>query len=220
MSQTSTEKPRKRSTYRTRVLRTLRPERLSTVGQEVVDLSGRISATLHFLPKYIGPPLELHYTPKRASPPYYDPFPENTRGFLYYHHAPNMPKLSESVRFRICDSPELFDSGRDLLSPTGFAWGNTITQLVKNSTRLGFLLVLRDEELIDEELINDITKLGMSNRVGDRYLRSLSQPFIVDVAQEKTIITFITRAKLINCDFPRTLFFENRGHSKIFPLSG
>jgi hypothetical protein len=214
MSQTSIEKPRK--THReTRVLRTLRPERLSTVGQEILDLSGKNSATLHFLTKHPCPAVKLRYASKHTAP-WYNSFPENTRGFLYYHHSPNMPKLSGSVHFRICDSPELFDSGRDLLSLKGDAWGYKDPNLIKDPNRLGFLSLLRDEKLIDEELIKDITKL----EIPDSYLHSLSQPFIVDVAHEKCKVTFITRAKLIDCYFPRTAFFEKRNGVRIFPLSG
>ncbi|KAF8200348.1 hypothetical protein BJ912DRAFT_628924 [Pholiota molesta] len=135
---TSIEKPRK--THReTRVLRTLRPERLSTVGQEILDLSGKNSATLHFLTKHPCPAVKLRYASKHTAP-WYNSFPENTRGFLYYHHSPNMPKLSGSVHFRICDSPELFDSGRDLLSLKGDAWGYKDPNLIKDLIAWDFCL--------------------------------------------------------------------------------
>ncbi|KAF8200114.1 hypothetical protein BJ912DRAFT_622367 [Pholiota molesta] len=174
-------------------LRTLRPERLSVVGQEVVDLSGKLSPVVPFIN---GRKLKYMYeTTPRLS------FPINTRGFFYYYTPTDGPELYAGVRFRICDSPEAFEHGRDLLDPRGDVWGPKILELIKNREKEGFLALLRAENLIDEALIHDINKLDLTQNVR-RSQYSLFAPFYLNLALAKRQLTYVTRAKVIVLHFP------------------
>jgi hypothetical protein len=189
-------------------LRTLRPERLSVVGQEVVDLSGKLSPVVPFIN---GRKLKYMYeTTPRLS------FPINTRGFFYYHMPTDGPELYAGVRFRICDSPEAFEHGRDLLDPRGDVWGPKILELIKNREKEGFLALLRAENLIDEALIHDINKLDLTQNVR-RSQYSLFAPFYLNLALAKRQLTYVTRAKVIVLHFPGQV---TTNYSTKCPLTG
>ncbi|KAF8200116.1 hypothetical protein BJ912DRAFT_622422 [Pholiota molesta] len=174
-------------------LHTLRPERLSTAGQQLVDLSGKADITIH--PLTNGPQQKFRY--EQGYNTEFQRFPENTRGFFYYFNDPDAPELCAGVRFRICDSSAQFDHGRDLLDPTGNVWGSKLPELVKHSTGQGFLSLLRDDNLVDEELINDIDKLDLPNDLR-RHHYSLSEPFNLDVGHPQDTMLFATRAKALS----------------------
>lgn len=146
-------------------------------------------------------------------------FPENTKGFFYYYNDPEGPELCAGVRFRICDSSAQFDHGRDLLDPTGNLWGYKLPELVKHTTGKGFLSLLRDENLVVEELINDINKLELPNDLG-RYHYSLSDPFNLDVGHPQDTMMFATHAKVIKMDFPQTPFADMKKGAVLYPLTG
>ncbi|RDB31069.1 hypothetical protein Hypma_000032, partial [Hypsizygus marmoreus] len=48
-------------------------------------------------------------------------FPENSHGFLYYHHDPRLPLTSGAVRFRLTPDAHVssFSAGMDLMSSDG-----------------------------------------------------------------------------------------------------
>jgi hypothetical protein len=123
------------------------------------------------------------------------------------------------VRFRICDSSAQFDRGRDLLDPTGNVWGYKLPELVKHSAGQGFLSLLRDENLIDEELVNDINKLDLPSNL-ERYHYSLSEPFTLDVGHPQDTMLFATRAKVIKMEFPTTPFADLKKGAVLYPLTG
>jgi hypothetical protein len=194
-------------------LHTLRPERLSTAGQQLVDLSRKSDITIH--PHTNGPLQICRYEKGENN----QRFPENTKGFFYYHNDPDAPELCAGVRFRICGSSAQFDRGRDLLDSTGNVWGYKLPELVKHTTGKGFLSLLRDENLIDEELGNDIEKLDLPNNL-ERYHYSLSEPFNLDVGHPQDTMLFATRAKVIKLEFPTTPFADLKKGVVLYPLTG
>ncbi|KAF8184765.1 hypothetical protein BJ912DRAFT_493996 [Pholiota molesta] len=114
------------------ILRTLQPDRLATAGQQIIDLS-EISFPAVY-PLTITKPIVLSYATTELPPFVHKkvqqiPFPQNTRGFFYYHSDPNEPELRAGVRFRICDRADRFAEGHDLLDPYGDAWGYTLPDL-------------------------------------------------------------------------------------------
>jgi hypothetical protein len=184
-------------------LLTLRPERWSTVGQEVIDLTGKAYSLVPILINGRVLRLQCQYEDRVLGGLYrLPPFPENTRGFFYYYHPPDRPEFYAGVRFRICDSAAEFEHGRDLLDPRRDVWGPKILALVKNKQCEGFLSLLRAENMIEEGLVRDINKLDNSRNMRKSHY-SLFEPFHIIVAQSKRLSTYVTRAKLIRLFFPR-----------------
>jgi hypothetical protein len=199
------------------VLRTLRPEQLSAVGQEITDLSGKGQAVLSTLAD--PHPLGCIYKP-RGDVPTYTCFPENTRGFFYYHKPPDGPEFSAGVRFRICNSAADFKHGRDLLDTRGDIWSPKLLELVKHNQHRQFLSLLRAENLIDEELIHDINKLDTTHNVR-RCHASLSDPFYMNLGHTSKKITYVTRAKLVRLMFAQKAFrVHTATNSYVSPLTG
>jgi hypothetical protein len=150
-------------------------------------------------------------------------YPENTRGVFYYHNPPDGPEFYAGMRFRICDSAAEFEHGRDLLDPRGDVWGPKILELVKHKELQGFLSLLRAENLIDEDLINDIKKLDYLARAGRHVGNvhySLFEPFYMNVAQSKSQLTYVTRAKLVRLHFPGRIFTVQTHPASSKPLTG
>ncbi|KAF8200125.1 hypothetical protein BJ912DRAFT_1054516 [Pholiota molesta] len=146
-------------------------------------------------------------------------YPENTRGFFYYHASTDGPGFDAGVRFRICDSAGAFAHGRDLLYPRGDVWGPKILELVKHKLYNGFLAFARAENLIDEALVNDINRLDIAKTMRTHNY-SLSDPFLLNLAHSIERLTFITRAKLVRLNFPAELFHVRTGPSRSSPLTG
>ncbi|KAF8175809.1 hypothetical protein BJ912DRAFT_1146973 [Pholiota molesta] len=199
------------------VLRTLRPEQLSAVGQEITDLSGKGQLVLSTLAD--PHPQGCIYKP-RGDVPTYTCFPENTRGFFYYHKPPDGPEFSAGVRFRICNSAADFEHGRDLLDTRGDIWSPKLLELVKHNQHRQFLSLLRAENLIDEELIHDINKLDTTHNVR-RCHASLSDPFYMNLGHTSKKITYVTRAKLVRLMFAQKAFrVHTATNSYVSPLTG
>ncbi|KAF8200139.1 hypothetical protein BJ912DRAFT_622850 [Pholiota molesta] len=198
-------------------LRTLCPERLEAVGQEAIDLSGKVEPYVRTL--IDGPQLrcvyECEYPGGRRIR---TPFPEGTKGVFYYYSPAEGPELDAGVRFRICESAAEFKRGRDLLGTHGDVWGPKVLELVKHKEHEAFLALSRAEQLISEALIADIDKLDISRRVG-LYQVHLSDPFYLDLGQRKCHITYVTRAKVVQLVFPRKAFAVGTG-GNLFPLTG
>jgi hypothetical protein len=217
LPKTSTENKALRISFR---LRTLRPELLSIVGQEVIDLSGKAHSLVPILINGRVLRLKCEYEDRVLGGLYrLPPFPENTRGFFYYYHPPDGPEFYAGVRFRICDSAAEFEHGRDLLDPRGDVWGPKILALVKNKECEGFLSLLRAENMIDEGLVRDINKLDNSRNMRKSQY-SLFEPFHLNVAQSKRVSTYVTRAKVIRLCFPQKIFGVQTNDRVSFPLTG
>jgi hypothetical protein len=178
-------------------------------------LSGKADITIH--PLTNGPQQKFRY--EQGYNTQLQRFPENTRGFFYYFNDPDAPELCAGVRFRICDSSAQFDRGRDLLNPTGNVWGYKLPELAKHTAGRGFFSLLRDENLVEEELINDIDKLDLPNDLR-RYHYSLSEPFNLAVGHPQDTMLFATRAKVIKLEFPTTPFADLKKGVVLYPLTG
>ncbi|KAF8200153.1 hypothetical protein BJ912DRAFT_623021 [Pholiota molesta] len=198
-------------------LRTLCPERLEAVGQEAIDLSGKVEPYVRTL--IDGPQLrclyEYEYPGGRRIQ---TPFPEGTKGVFYYYSPAEGPELYAGVRFRICESAAEFKSGRDLLGTHGDVWGPKVLELVKHNKLKALLALSRADQLISEALIADIDKLDIANKTG-RYQVHLSDSFYLDLAHQKHHLTYVTRAKVVRLLFPRKAFAVGTGGT-FFPLTG
>ncbi|KAF8200144.1 hypothetical protein BJ912DRAFT_1054534 [Pholiota molesta] len=111
-------------------LRTLCSERLSAVGQEIIDLSGKAWPCGPTLISGHEPRCAYEYVCGARGHYVLTPYPEGTRGFFYFHSPADGPELCAGVRFRICESAAEFARGRDLLGMRGNMWGPKVLELV------------------------------------------------------------------------------------------
>ena len=112
------------------------------------------------------------------------PFPENTRGFLYYHSPSFAPPHVGQLRFRLTNSaePKDFASGRDLLDQNGalpFFW--PLRGLVLHQSYRPIIDTLLRNGLITDNVVRDIARLW-SSRTGHwrPTLFAFDRPFLVN----------------------------------------
>ncbi|KAF8200148.1 hypothetical protein BJ912DRAFT_1054537 [Pholiota molesta] len=197
-------------------LRTLRSERLSAVGQEIIDLSGKAWPCAPTLINGHEPRCAYEYVRGARGHYVLTPYPEGTRGFFYFHSPADGPELCAGVHFRICESAAEFARGRDLLGVRGNVWGPKVLELVKYKVNKGFLALCRAEQLVDEALIDDLDRLdGLWNMKQYQYL--LSDPFDLNLAKSKQKIMYVTRTKAVRLVFPQQVFCST---PNFFPLTG
>ncbi|KAF8960804.1 hypothetical protein BDZ97DRAFT_1921877 [Flammula alnicola] len=99
---------------------------MTAVGQQAYDISGykspmffaiggyelskKIHTRLYYRTKFVG-------GKQRTIP-----FPQSTKGVLYYHQPPDDSEGRGQIRFRLCDDVAQFPEGRDLELPNGTPW--------------------------------------------------------------------------------------------------
>ncbi|KAF9481053.1 hypothetical protein BDN70DRAFT_931174 [Pholiota conissans] len=203
--------------------RTLSPELIIAGKEELCDLSYKFRPTLYASDQK-SPIVSYGYSDSEQK---VFRFPPNTKGYFYFHRSPDLPELLWGVRFRICDGPEDFERGHDLLSRSGTPWGYTVIALVYDSFRRPFLELAEAEHFIEEDLVRDIKKLGLDDaRRMASFLYSLADPFILNLAKPKVIVTIITRKRVATVRFLTTRFAERRKskdgkmQKPIYPLIG
>ncbi|TRM57154.1 hypothetical protein BD626DRAFT_574853 [Schizophyllum amplum] len=99
---------------RTYVLSTL--DRTRLIDADWVDLSSMVCATMWMAPAGREPfNLELRYSAIRSR---LSRFPDDTRGFLYWH-VPEEDPYGAELRFRCAESLAHFARGHDLMTPNG-----------------------------------------------------------------------------------------------------
>ncbi|SRR6266550_5186773 len=119
-----------------RIISTLCPKRLEP--SDYIDISG-ISQPIITLPCGTTR-LRGHKNDQR------NPFPPNTRGFLYYHTPPKAPPFVGELRLRCANSLEDFPNGMDLLSTDKFnPWSIPLSSLANKTT----YLTLRAQLMLD-----------------------------------------------------------------------
>lgn len=113
-------------------------------------------------------------------------FPENTRGFLYYHIPSGQLPISGELRFRITpdSNPASFEEGYDLARADGFYWR---VQLFKMPEELRNL-ALRDGLIIPSD-VAERKRLVQGKRVNRIFLHYLEQPFFFDFASTQLKLT-------------------------------
>ncbi|KAF8962131.1 hypothetical protein BDZ97DRAFT_1826498 [Flammula alnicola] len=210
-----------------RPILTLRPEKLSEVGQEIIDLSGCHTTRFNIFSanqasngetnlksgKHIVRNVRYRCRDKHRTC-IIDPFPEDTRGFLYYYLPADQPAISGEVRFRICDDVTRFDEGRDLLSSIGKPWCIPLHKIIRHKSCEGFSPLLIDDGFLDEDLVDDVKKLSLLYPTGmHRTLYSITQPFILNIGLSTQDLTLFTR-KSVAIVRIANLFTDRRGDFK------
>ncbi|KII92941.1 hypothetical protein PLICRDRAFT_37749 [Plicaturopsis crispa FD-325 SS-3] len=156
---------------------TVHPARLTS--SDYHDLSGAVEA--HFMQQ--GQLVaRLPYIQKNKG---FIPFPDGTRGFLYYQ--PHVPKhMAGAIRFRVTDSADAvgFCEGRDLVRPRGDPWGLPILSICRNVTTAGLRDILLRDGFLDRQTLQNIADFKL-DRAFTRYnvVPSLGHEFYVDFAK-------------------------------------
>ncbi|KAF9062532.1 hypothetical protein BDP27DRAFT_1451699 [Rhodocollybia butyracea] len=132
-----------------------------------------------------------------------EPFPPETRGFLYLHQLRGVHPCAATLRFRICArdlSPqESFARGKDLLSPRGAPWELNILRLFMSGLATNFREGLLLDKVLPLEAIGQTDNL-VDNRVeggmkGKRLklnmVFSFGQPFRVPMIRLSTSLNFV-----------------------------
>ncbi|RDB29707.1 hypothetical protein Hypma_013780 [Hypsizygus marmoreus] len=118
-------------------------------------------------------------------------FPENSHGFLYYHHDPRLPPTSGAVRFRLTPNAHAssFSGGTDLMLPDGRGpWAIWLATIASAAKFLGLKQLLISDGLVTPELVEHCRKLvtGISGSSVSRLYRhmlfTLEQPWVLDLA--------------------------------------
>ncbi|KAJ7038820.1 hypothetical protein C8F04DRAFT_1088631 [Mycena alexandri] len=143
-----------------RILSTLNPLKLQS--KDYLDISGHLETTVAFPHSKSGRGLLSYYsTAPRGTPFQHQPFPSNSRGFLYYSRDPQAAALEGSIRLRLTsdNTPSSFLDGRDLRLPWGSTWQLILPQIATQMSHRRFSDQLLHEKLVTQEQLSQCTKL-------------------------------------------------------------
>lgn len=117
------------------------------------------------------------------------PFPENTKGFLYYHR-----QLSQ-LRFRLTgttDPTHSFDGGKDLLLPNGQLW-HTFPNRSENAKGNPLPTLMQQEGLFSKTLDDNgqpIPSHTFVKRVSALSVSGFGAPFMLDLSKRAIYIRY------------------------------
>ena len=155
-------------------------------------------------------------------------FPEDTRGFLYYHSpAAGVPPAAGELRFRLTprDDPASFDKGSDLQMETGLPWQIPLLKVIALSQigrGPGQLVrkLLRDDGFLTPALLETCTAILNANK---HYpdtgciIHSFSQLFHIKF--HRAVFSFWTLSMNQGQSFVRQGFYYDHPN-RILPYSG
>ncbi|EIW62438.1 uncharacterized protein TRAVEDRAFT_68880 [Trametes versicolor FP-101664 SS1] len=135
-------------------------------------------------------------------------FPSHSRGYLYYHIAPNAPALSGQVRFRVTgiNDPALFSSGEDLLRADYLPWRIPVIFLPFRNLYTAMLQRLVEDGLVSEHLSRIASSLSPEARrinIGStRIVHAFGQPFLLTFGLSTQPFYFIGADTVLHVFFP------------------
>ncbi|KAF8968779.1 hypothetical protein BDZ97DRAFT_328499 [Flammula alnicola] len=202
-----------------RSILTLSPERMTSVGQQVLDLSDFSSPV-----RYVGPkndPVQFIYRTSPMKPWSPIHFPPKTRGTMYYRRDPRLSPLSGELRFRICDSIAQFHEGKDLQLDVGEPWNVPLLRIVHRDQLRPMRKLLIQEGLLDEDLVADVMKLPyLSGYKCKILLYEIGQPFVMNVNRDVWTIWLVTRQTLQGMLLQKIFYDQRPGRKIRSPYTG
>ncbi|PPQ76692.1 hypothetical protein CVT26_004476 [Gymnopilus dilepis] len=175
-----------------RIIKTLDPERMDLMDQEVFDISGRPCPHFRVPPSTPDTFDVRYYYSKNAK---CEPFPSGTIGSLYYHRPSLLePGISGGLRFRIMPDAEAFERGEDLRLPDDSVWQVHLCSLARAKRWEPIRSKLVEESLVDHSIIADLQKLPLNSTGTINYHYELGQPFELDVSHRGFTRTLINRS--------------------------
>lgn len=121
------------------------------------------------------------------------PFPDNTRGFFYYHRPKGLPERAGEIRFRKVptDDPKMLPQGSDLLLPHGVPWSLPLWYLAVHPAFTAFWESLIRDKLITSSLVEEFaktssrwTELPVQLTLRTPAIHALGQPFTVQIGHK------------------------------------
>ncbi|CAA7262207.1 unnamed protein product [Cyclocybe aegerita] len=168
-----------------RDVHTLDPKAYTIRRQKQITLTGS-NPTIHVHLAADHQPVQLTY---ELSAQGRIPWPNNSRGFLYYFSPPDRPRIAGELRFRLTESddPSTFGSGKDIrVSSTNEPWRRPLYSLAQNPHAQTRPLYdqLVEQELVPSALAAALDKLPKLSLMYTRcrILHTLDDPFPLDLA--------------------------------------
>ncbi|KAF8815720.1 hypothetical protein BYT27DRAFT_7079221 [Phlegmacium glaucopus] len=165
------------------------------------------------------PKLYIRYTTHHRQ---FTPFPDDTRGFLYYKGPkPGHPDIAGSLRFRIISGsgPDCFSNGVDLRLPTGGVWEIHLYTIVRVERYVGLLLKLLEEGLVSDSAVKKLQKLPHTLLHGmQQILYKLEDPFVARLHGVESLVCMTQENVGVGQIMP--LFFDARRSIKMHPYEG
>jgi hypothetical protein len=157
----------------------------SLTSSDFLDI-GRLALAKVRVPS--GQRVSLRYRAHRRA---HIPFPEDTRGFLYFLPGPANVPIAGEVRFRVTSSPDTtsFAQGQDLrrmdkLGP----WRIHLASVLRS--RDGYLglsdLLVNQDRVVERRLITASRAVAHRACSETPVIHSLGQPFILDASEHAT----------------------------------
>lgn len=149
------------------------------------------------------------------------PFPADSRGFIYYHTSPSIPKTAGELRFRLTqgDDPQRFQSGSDLLLVDGLPWNIPLAAIAHNRTHRIFRRLLLRDNLVSPALM-DLCAGFPITRSRSRVIHSLGQPFHVEFHHIHTAFLILSGSTCSRLILPRIFVHAAGDGTPIIPYSG
>ena len=152
----------------------------------------------------------------------YIPFPDNTRGFLYY----NGPRLGDSdfsgsLRFRVISGsgPNSFEDGVDLRLPTGGIWQIHLYSAFRSSRHAVLAYKLLEEGLVTPSIAERLRVLPpILLRGTSQILYKLEDPFVARLHSLESLVFMSEYGALSGQLIP--LFFDSRNFVHMHPYKG
>lgn len=149
-------------------------------------------------------------------------WPDNARGFLYYHDDPMTPLRGE-VRFFVQIDGDS-EGGRDLTLPSDRLWSITLLQILTVPKYQPFKQLLIADGLIAKSFVTrmrkEVVQFGSINRFGQRHhLYSIEDEFNADFEQSGVNLTVCTPRGIRSLRI-RNFLRDIRPHINDYPYSG
>lgn len=177
----------------------LKPTLFIQKKQEVLDLSGLVNPTFSIQTaaqcQSLSIPFNVTRTGAEAGREVFDPFPERTRGVFYWDSIPYLHPMTDTIRFRLCESIDGFRNGKDLRTTAGLSWGLPLWRVAWHEDWDGLRHLIREEELVPPGFVEgDKSVLSDLNMARDpNPLFSFNQPIVIDVNRWAHSIHLVTR---------------------------
>ncbi|KAL7278404.1 hypothetical protein ACG7TL_007401 [Trametes sanguinea] len=184
------------SAYVQPIIRTLRPEALSTEDHVVFSVEQGYCFVWDALAAGQSPSSSISTSLAQNNRPFanirysneHTRFPAGLQGFFYYYtYKHGAPLTSGELRFRRTSSndPAAFSSGEDLKAAHGLPWRMLLPTLASSPTYETICRILRRDGLVDEETLRVAARMGSSRARRTEQIsliHSLRQPFYLDFA--------------------------------------
>jgi hypothetical protein len=216
------ERPTDIETYE-RVVVTFDPKLFVKKQQQCFSIGNILTLSIRFMldkQSVIVPRISYSSYAKNGSR-FLQPYPPDTKGFLYYARLRGRPRIAGELRFRVTssDNPAYFACGSDLLGTTGQPWSRPL--FVLPAYYPAVYEKLREDKLVPDDLHAILSGFPKRLLVYSRSqcIFTLNDPFIIDFAQRSQLLFVVTEKGMENLQI-LALFSDKRITSLLQPYKG